>query len=140
MEKIEKLKHTVVTCKKSDSDIFRFAVKNMEKINEIIDRLNEQEEKVEKVYVDPIKVDFTKEDISVPVEFKTREQVEEMFEDTTNGERDTDCVVSFIKKLLEEKYAEGFNEGVMRQCEAEAEFRKFFGDMFETQEDKSEDI
>ncbi|MFA7628721.1 MAG: hypothetical protein WCY37_04950, partial [Candidatus Dojkabacteria bacterium] len=41
------------------------------------------EENIEKVYVDPIKVDFTREDISIPVEYKTREEVEKSLEDTT---------------------------------------------------------
>ena len=55
------------------------------KIDEIIDHLNSQaqpeENEPEKVYVEPIVPNFT-EELSAPVEYKTRKQVKEMFKDT----------------------------------------------------------
>lgn len=56
-----------------------------QKINEIIGYLNSQaqpeENEPEKVYVEPIVPNFT-EELSAPVEYKTRKQVKEMFKDT----------------------------------------------------------
>ena len=54
-------------------------------LNRIIDHLNSQaqpeENEPEKVYVEPIVPNFT-EELSAPVEYKTRKQVKEMFKDT----------------------------------------------------------
>ena len=91
-----------------------------QKINEIIGYLNSQaqpeENEPEKVYVEPIVPNFT-EELSAPVEYKTRKQVKEMFKDTPEEKEEWEKrfirrfgywgeEIKFIKQLLDERERE----------------------------------
>lgn len=83
-KKIEKMGHFLVPSSTSEGVVD--ALRSLaDKLNEIIDHLNSQaqpeENEPEKVYVEPIVPNFT-EELSAPVEYKTRKQVKEMFKDT----------------------------------------------------------
>lgn len=124
MEKIEKLK---IFFKEDDISFEKVVI---EKINEIIDYLNSQdqpeENEPEKVYVDPIVPNFT-EELSAPVEYKTKEEVKRMFEpekkdwreelqDIINREMFKEDLMIQIKNLVEQELdkarEEGYNKAI----------------------------
>ena len=87
--KIEKIGYFLVPS--STSEGVTDALQSLaDKLNEIIDYLNSQaqpeENEPEKVYVDPIVPNFT-EELSAPVEYKTKEEVKRMFEPEKKGWR-----------------------------------------------------
>ena len=121
--KIEKIGYFLVPS--STSEGVTDALQSLaDKLNEIIDHLNSQaqpeENEPEKVYVDPIVPNFTGE-LSAPVEYKTREQVKEMFKDTPEEWEEewystpVYNQIPFIKDLLDKAREEGRLESANEQ-------------------------
>jgi hypothetical protein len=101
-KKIEKMGYFLVPSSTSEGVVD--ALRSLaDKLNEIIDYLNSQaqpeEDEPEKVYVEPIDIDFTKSEEDCPVVFKTKEEVKEMFEDTPEEKEELTKEEWFMLKL-----------------------------------------